>query len=180
MRPLAHHGSGSIELRGREASGPSWVRIHRAEGWGGGGVTLGPCSWVWGLLSGGKWGWRKYANPIPPSWDCPLPWAAPPSWSPHHMEAGIEPWSSLNPWLGGKESSCNAGDKGEVGSIPWLGRSPGEGNGNSLQSSCLGNPMDRGAWQLQSTGLQRVRHDRATKHTGQSKPEFSIQQRARE
>ena len=35
---------------------------------------------------------------------------------------------------------------GEVGSIPGLGRSPGEGNGNPLQYSCLGNPMDRGAW----------------------------------
>ena len=35
---------------------------------------------------------------------------------------------------------------GEAGSIPGLGRSPGEGNGNRLQYSCLGNPMDRGAW----------------------------------
>ena len=35
---------------------------------------------------------------------------------------------------------------GEVGSIPGLGRSPREGNGNPLQYSCLGNPMDRGAW----------------------------------
>ena len=42
----------------------------------------------------------------------------------------------------GKASACNAGDPG---SIPGLGRSPGEGNGNSLQYSCLGNPMDRGA-----------------------------------
>ena len=96
-----------------------------------------------------------------------------------HMEAGIEPWSSLNRWLSGKESSCSAGDKGEVRSIPGLGRSP-EGNSNPFQSSCLGNPMDRGAWQLQSTGLQRVRHNCATKHTDQSKPEFSIQQRVKE
>ena len=36
---------------------------------------------------------------------------------------------------------------GDVGSIPGLGRSPGEGNGNPLHYSCLGNPMDRGAWQ---------------------------------
>ena len=36
---------------------------------------------------------------------------------------------------------------GEVGSIPRSGRSPGEGNGNPLQYSCLGNPRDRGAWQ---------------------------------
>ena len=38
-----------------------------------------------------------------------------------------------------KESACNAGDPG---SIPWLERSPGEGNGYPLQYSCLGNPMD--------------------------------------
>ena len=43
-----------------------------------------------------------------------------------------------------KASACNAGD---LGSIPGLGRSPGEGNGNPLQYSCLENPMDRGAWQ---------------------------------
>ena len=43
----------------------------------------------------------------------------------------------------GEESTCNAGD---LGSIPGLGRSPGGGNGNPLQYSCLENPMDRGAW----------------------------------
>ena len=42
-----------------------------------------------------------------------------------------------------KASACNAGDPS---SIPGLGRSPGEGNGNPLQYSCLENPMDRGAW----------------------------------
>ena len=42
----------------------------------------------------------------------------------------------------GKASACNAGD---LGSIPGLG-SPGEGNGNPFQHSCLENPMDRGAW----------------------------------
>ena len=42
-----------------------------------------------------------------------------------------------------KESAHNAGD---MGSIPGLGRSPGEGNGNPLQYSCLENPMDGGAW----------------------------------
>ena len=52
----------------------------------------------------------------------------------------------------------NAGD---MGSIPGLGRSPGEGQDNPLQYFCLGNPMDRGTWwaSLWSTGLQRVRHD---------------------
>ena len=44
----------------------------------------------------------------------------------------------------GKESAYNAGD---LGSIPGSGRSPGEENGNRLQFSCLGNPMDRAAWQ---------------------------------
>ena len=43
----------------------------------------------------------------------------------------------------GKESACKAGDPG---SIPGLRRSPGEGNDNPLQYSCLGNSMDRGAW----------------------------------
>ena len=43
----------------------------------------------------------------------------------------------------GKEFACNVG---EPGSIPGLGRSPGELNGNLLQYSCLENPMDRGAW----------------------------------
>ena len=41
---------------------------------------------------------------------------------------------------------ANAGDLGDAGSFPGLGRSPGEGNGNPLQYSCLGNSMDRGAW----------------------------------
>ena len=48
---------------------------------------------------------------------------------------------------------------GDAGLIPGLGGSPGEGNGNPLQYSCLGNPKDRGAYGLQSIGLQRFRHD---------------------
>jgi len=49
------------------------------------------------------------------------------------------------PWWGseGKASACNTGD---LSSIPGSGRSPGEGNGNPLQYSCLENPMDREAW----------------------------------
>ena len=43
----------------------------------------------------------------------------------------------------GEESACSAGDPGL---IPGLGRSPGEGNGNPLQYSCLENPLDGGAW----------------------------------
>ena len=54
-----------------------------------------------------------------------------------------------------KESAYSAGD---LGSIPGLGRYPGEGNGHPLQYSCLENLMDRGAWQTVH-GLARVRHD---------------------
>ena len=52
-----------------------------------------------------------------------------------------------------KNPPASAGDAGEVGSIPGLGRSPGEGNGNPLQYSCLGNPMDRGEWQATVHGV---------------------------
>ena len=45
-----------------------------------------------------------------------------------------------------KNPTASAGDVRGVGSMPGLGRSPGEGNGNPLQNSCLENPMDRGAW----------------------------------
>ena len=55
----------------------------------------------------------------------------------HYAISGL-PW-----WLSGEESACNPGDPG---SILGSGRSPGEGNGNPLQYSCLENPMDRGAW----------------------------------
>ena len=50
---------------------------------------------------------------------------------------------------------------GDAGLIPESGRSPGREDGNPLQYSCLGNPMDRGAWQY--TGLQRVGHNLVTK-----------------
>ena len=51
------------------------------------------------------------------------------------------------PWcLSGKESACSEGATRDMGLIPGSGRSPGGGNGNALQCSCLENPMDRGAW----------------------------------
>ena len=59
----------------------------------------------------------------------------------------------------GKASAYNAGDQG---SIPGSGRSPGEGNSNPLQYSCLGNSIDRGTWWATVQGLQRVGHDWAT------------------
>ena len=52
----------------------------------------------------------------------------------------------------GKESACNTGD---LDSIPGWGRSPGEGNGNPLQYSCLKNSMDRGAWQAAVHGIAK-------------------------
>ena len=52
----------------------------------------------------------------------------------------------------GKESACNVGD---LGSIPGLGRSPGEGNGNPLQYSSLENPMDRGDWWATVHGITK-------------------------
>ena len=51
-----------------------------------------------------------------------------------------------------KESACNAGD---LSSVPGLRRTPGEGNGNQLQYSCLGNPIDRGAWQATVHGVTK-------------------------
>ena len=59
-----------------------------------------------------------------------------------------------------KNPPANAG---YPGSIPGSGRSPGEGNGNPLQYSHLGNPMDRGTWQAIVQGVSRVRDDLATK-----------------
>ena len=60
----------------------------------------------------------------------------------------------------GKETACNAGD---TSWIPGSGRSPGEGNGDPLQYSCLENPRDRGAWWAIVPGVTRVRHNLATK-----------------
>ena len=55
---------------------------------------------------------------------------------------------------GGSDSKESACDTGDLGLIPGLGRSPGEGNGYPLQCSCLENSMHRGAWQLQFMGSQ--------------------------
>ena len=68
---------------------------------------------------------------------------------------------TFHPGLSGQGSTGNAGDPG---SIPGPGICPGEGNGSPLQYSCLGNPMDRGAWRVT---IHRVakRHTKATEHT---------------
>ena len=54
-----------------------------------------------------------------------------------------------------KKPPANSGDAVDVGSIPGWGRSPRWGNGNPLQSSCLGNPMDRGAWRATVHGVSK-------------------------
>ena len=79
---------------------------------------------------------------------CLVAKSCPNLWQPHGL-------SSFD-----KETACNAGD---LGLIPGSGRSPGEGNGNPLQYSCLENPMDRGAWQSTVHGVARVGHNLAIK-----------------
>ena len=68
-------------------------------------------------------------------------------------------WSGVPGISVGKESSCSTGD---LSLISGSGRSPGEGNGNPLQYSCLENPVDR-TWQSIVHGVARVGHDLATK-----------------
>ena len=67
-------------------------------------------------------------------------------------------WASQVP-LSVKNWPTNVEDIRDAGSILGSGRSPGGGHGNPLQCSCLENPMDRGAWGLQTLGLHRVKHD---------------------
>ena len=57
----------------------------------------------------------------------------------------------------GSDSKVSAGNLGDLGLIPESGRSPGEGNGNPLQYSCLENPMDGGAWQATVPGVAKSR-----------------------
>ena len=63
-----------------------------------------------------------------------------------------------------KESNCRVGGTGDMGSIPGLGRSPGERNGNPLQYSCLGSPMDRGAWWATVHGVAESRTRLSTEY----------------
>ena len=70
-----------------------------------------------------------------------------------HFSLGLPRWHS------GK----NTPTSGDAGLIPGSGRSPGNGNGNPLQYSCLRNPVDRGAWRAAVLGVTRVRHSFAMK-----------------
>ena len=76
---------------------------------------------------------------------------------------GITPGSRSFPGGSqGKESACNAG---YLGPIPGLGRSPGEGNSNTLQYSCLENPIDRGAWWVAVHGVTELDMTERLTHT---------------
>ena len=64
-----------------------------------------------------------------------------------------------------KNLPANTGDAEDLGSVTESGRSPGVGNGNSLQYFCLENSMDRGAWWATVHGVARIRHNLVTTHT---------------
>ena len=70
-------------------------------------------------------------------------------------------WASRG-FPGGSDGKKFAFYVGDQGSLPGLGRSPGGGNDNPLQYSCLENPMDSGAWRAAVHGLTRVGHNLAT------------------
>ena len=71
-----------------------------------------------------------------------------------NQSPGIWNWTSQVVFVV-KTPPANAGDARDVGSVPELGRSPGGGNGNTLQYSCLKNSMGRGAWQSTACGASR-------------------------
>ena len=94
--------------------------------------------------------------------------------SPKHSEKKLtletNIWTPFKKWASlvarRQRTSLPAGD---VGSVPGSGRSPGEGNGNPLQDSCLGNPTTAKLGRLQSWDHKKVRHDLATKQQQQFK-----------
>ena len=73
----------------------------------------------------------------------------------------VKGWLDFSCGSASKESACNAGDPGL---IPGLGRSPGEGNGNPLQYSCLENSMDGGAWWATVHGVIKSQTQLNDKH----------------
>ena len=78
------------------------------------------------------------------------------------MSVNIINWKILG-FPGGSEVKASAGNAGDLGLIPVSGRSLGEGNGNPLQYSCLGNPMDRRTWWLTVHRVAKERHNIVTK-----------------
>ena len=77
-------------------------------------------------------------------------------WNPLNLGYWLASYANELPcWLGGKESTCNAGDAGDLGSFLRLGKYPGEGLRNSLQYSWLENPIDRGGWWATVCGVTK-------------------------
>ena len=113
-------------------------------------LSLTQWTWVW--VNSGSWWWTGRPGVlrfmglqrVRHDWATELNWSK------------VSLWASLVAQM--VESACSAGDPG---SIPGLGRSPGEENGNPLQYSCLENPMERGVWQSTVYGVAK-RHDWAT------------------
>ena len=68
---------------------------------------------------------------------------------------GTRKWHKFASFPGGSDGKASAYNAGDPGSIPVSGRSPGEGNGNPVEYSCLENPMDRGAWQATVHGVAK-------------------------
>ena len=92
----------------------------------------------------------------------------------HHLHLNSEKgelWHGLGHWKGftvGSVVKNLPANPGDMGSFPGSGRSPGGRNGNPLQYSCLGNPMDRGAWRAIIHGVTRVEHDLVIKQQQQN------------
>ena len=90
-------------------------------------------------------------------------WRFKSSWGEKQVSRGFSylnvpdvPFGGFSDGSSGKESTCNAGDTGDMGSILESGRSPGGGHGNLLQYSCLENPMDSGAWWASPYGCKEL------------------------
>ena len=140
--------------------GWTWRRIQigvQSPSWGEKRETQGGSNCNWARVSGAALLTHKslLGSPLPTSESSDVRLGA------HLLEISLD--ESQPRWLKGKEFACRPGDPG---SIPGWGRSPGEGNGNPLQSSCLENPMNWGAWWAMVSGVAKS-HDLTTKQQQQ-------------
>ena len=87
------------------------------------------------------WWWNRYQSVVTSSYRLPITYG-----HSFNIYWALIMYQGLSRWLSGKNPSANAGDAGDPGLIPGLGRSFGVGNVNLLQYSCLKNSKDRGAW----------------------------------
>ena len=108
-------------------------------------LKAGILEWV-AISFSNAWKWKVKVKSLSCAGLLATPWTAGYQASPSMGFWGVPCGSA------GKESACNVG---VLGSISGVGRSPGEGNGNPLQYSCLGNPMDGGAWWVTVHGVAK-------------------------